>query len=1038
MKIKFKYQKFQADAAKAVCDVFEGQPLLSSSYMIDRGFSSESEQTNLFTKDTEIGFKNAPIIPKLNDNIILEHIQKIQRTNQIEPSNTIEGRFNLSIEMETGVGKTYTYIKTMYELHKNYGWSKFIVVVPSIAIREGVYSSFKSTQEHFAEEYGKKIKFFIYNSSRLNEIEQFANDGGLNVMIINSQAFNAINSTKKAIEEYNQAIANGENPKRLPKETRKIFMKLDGFRSRRPIDVISATNPIMIIDEPQSVEGTATKEALKMFNPLMTLRYSATHKKLYNLVYRLDAIEAYNKKLVKKISVKGVTVSGTTATNSYIYLQGINVFKDKKPTATIEFDCKTSTGITKKIKNITEGENLWFLSGELDEYKDGFTVSRIDAREEYNCIEFINGIKLSIGSAIGKINEDQIRRLQIRETILSHLKRERQLYSKGIKVLSLFFIDEVAKYKQYDDDNNEINGIYADIFEEEYEKVLASFQLEIGQDDYINHIKNITARETHAGYFSIDKKSKRIINSKEDKKEGGSNDADAFDLIMRNKERLLDMNEPVRFIFSHSALREGWDNPNVFQICTLKQSNAGDRKRQEIGRGLRLCVNQNGERMDSGKIGETVHDINILTVIANESYNKFTKALQDETAESVASRPRVVDETLFVNEVIVDDNNLETTIDIHLAKRLNNNFIRNNYVDDNGILTDKYYEDKKYDNIIVPEELKGYENSIVQILDRVYNPERYKPENANTSKPVLEIDKDKLNKKEFKELWSKINSKSAYVVNFDTEELIKKSIREINLKLNISQLFSIVEEGELNQINSKEELKAGKAFANAHKKRENINTIDCYVKYDLVGKIVEQIGLTRKTVVKILKGIRIDKFEMFKANPEDFIIKISNMINEQKATVIIEHISYNKLDEVFSSDIFTEPTLKTLTNKNITNSEKGLYNYLIYDSEVEKKFGQELDDNSEVSVYVKLPKGFYINTPVGHYNPDWAIAFNSGSVKHIYFVAETKGSMSSMQLKSIEQAKIDCARVHFKSISSNEVKYDVVNTYEALLDKVKN
>lgn len=694
MKLKFKHQKFQSDAAKAVVDVFAGQPLYTAtSYMIDRGITpkNDTSQLNLLDKEKEkeeekffTGFRNHTLIPALTSDKILDKINEIQRGYQIEPSKDLQGRYNLTVEMETGVGKTYTYIKTMYELNKHYGWTKFIVVVPSIAIREGVYKSFQTTQEHFVEEYNKKIKFFIYNSSRLNDLEQFANDGGINVMIINSQAFNAINNTKKAIDEYNKAIERGEKPKKLPKETRKIFMKLDSFRSRKPIDVIAATNPIMIIDEPQSVEGAATKEALGKFNPLFTLRYSATPKEKYNLVYRLDAIEAYNKKLVKKIAVKGVTIQGSDATNGYVYLQNINTYTDKNPTASIEFDVKGATSIKKVTKTLSEGANLYELSGSLDEYKDRYVITKIDGRD--NTVTFLNGIKVCAGCVTyirGEEDEKdlQIRRIQIRETIRSHLARERQLYKKGIKVLSLFFIDEVAKYKDYDREDNK--GIYAQIFEEEYANELANFQLRIGEDDYIHYLNGISAQETHSGYFSIDKKTKRFINSKEDKKEGGSSDTDAYDLIMRNKEQLLSLSEPVRFIFSHSALKEGWDNPNVFQICTLKKSSAEDRKRQEIGRGLRLCVNQNGERMDINKLGEQVHDINILTVIANESYADFTTSLQSEIASVVADRPREVNEKLFENKLIKDDNGEEQVIDVLLARKINNTFIRNDYVDDN-------------------------------------------------------------------------------------------------------------------------------------------------------------------------------------------------------------------------------------------------------------------------------------------------------------------------------------------------------------------
>lgn len=551
MELKFKHQKFQADAAKAVVDVFAGQPYLTPSYMMDRGSGTYQQST---TEDLDYtGWSNHKIVPELNDRLILEHINTIQRANQIKPSEKLEGRFNLTIEMETGVGKTYTYIKTMYELNKHYGWSKFIVVVPSIAIREGVYKSFQVTQEHFAEEYGKKVRFFIYNSSQLTEIDRFASDNSINVMIINSQAFNA-----------------------RRKDARRIYMKLDEFRSRRPIDIIAKTNPIMIIDEPQSVEGKKTKENLKQFNPLLTLRYSATHKSdsIYNMIYRLDAMEAYNKRLVKKIAVKGITESGSTATESYVYFESINLSKSA-PTATIQFDFKGATGVRKITRTVTEGYNLYDNSGQMEEYKEGFVVSRIDGRDD--SVEFINGIKIFAGDVIGKVSEEQLRRIQIRETILSHIQRERELFYKNIKVLSLFFIDEVAKYKQYDASGQPINGIYADMFEEEYNDIVSNLQMGVGEDEYLKYLDSIPAEKTHAGYFSIDKKGKMVDSKLKNKKERTTDDVDAYDFIMKNKELLLDRNpkrSPVRLIFSHSALREGWDNPNVFQICTLKQSSS--------------------------------------------------------------------------------------------------------------------------------------------------------------------------------------------------------------------------------------------------------------------------------------------------------------------------------------------------------------------------------------------------------------------------------------------------------------------------------
>jgi len=1028
LKLQFKHQKFQADAAKAVVDVFAGQPYLTPTYMMDRG--DGDYQIGLEEETDFTGWRNERIVPELSDKLILEHLQKVQRTNQIKPSEKLEGRYNLTIEMETGVGKTYTYIKTMYELNKHYGWSKFIVVVPSIAIREGVYKSFQVTQEHFAEEYGKKIRFFIYNSAQLTEIDRFASDSSINVMIINSQAFN------KSVDA-NEKLENG---KRADKNAAIIFRKLDSFRSRRPIDIIAKTNPILIIDEPQSVEGPAAKKNLKLFCPLLTLRYSATHKSdsIYNMVYRLDAMEAYNKRLVKKIAVKGITESGSTATEGFVYLESINLSKSD-PTATIQFDCKGASGIRKKTATVGIGYNLYDNSGNLDEYKVGFVVKSIDGRD--NSVEFLNGVKIFAGDVIGKVSEDQLRRIQIRETILSHLERERQLFHKGIKVLSLFFIDEVAKYKQYDEVGHPFNGIYADMFEEEYNDILNSMQREIGDEDYIRYLDAISAHDTHAGYFSVDKKGKMTDSKLSDKKEGTSDDIDAYDLIMKNKELLLDRDpkkSPVRFIFSHSALREGWDNPNVFQICTLKQSSSEVRKRQEVGRGLRLCVNQDGERMDANVLGNDVQSINVLTVIASESYDSFAKGLQTELADAVAGRPVAVTADLFKGKVIVDARGNEQVVDGDIAQAIFEDLIANGYVK-RGVLTDKYYADKANGAIQVAEEVADSRDSVINILDSVYDSRAMQPENARDKNVELQVDPDKLAMPEFKALWKRISPKSVYVVDFDTDELVKKAIASLNQNLHVPKIFFKIETGAMDEIKSRDSLLVGSAFSKSKSSTYDSSKqirANSSVKYDLIGKLVGETGLTRKAVAAILTGIEKSVFEQFKFNPEEFIIKAAALINDEKATAIIQHITYNVLDEHYDTDIFTEPTIKGKLGTNAMKAQRHLYDHIMYDSTNERDFAANLDTNTDVAVYVKLPDSFYIATPVGHYNPDWAIAFYEGTVKHIYFVAETKGSMSSIQLRLIEESKIHCAREHFKAISNGNVVYDVVDSYQTLLERV--
>lgn len=1021
MKLQFKHQKFQADAAKAVVDVFAGQPALSvSKYLIDRGLEKMDQidvEGMAFT-----GWRNEPIIPALSDALILEHIQKIQRANQIQPSTKLEGRtdgYNLTIEMETGVGKTYTYIKTMYELNRAYGWSKFIVVVPSVAIREGVYKSFEMTQDHFAEEYGKKIRFFIYNSKQLTEIDRFASDSAINVMIINSQAFNA-----------------------KGKDARRITMRLDEFRSRRPIDILAKTNPILIIDEPQSVEGKQTKENLKQFCPMLTLRYSATHKSdsIYNMIYRLDAMEAYNKHLVKKISVKGITETGTTATNSYVYLESVNLSKHD-PTATIQFEVQSPSGaIKKKSKVMKERDNLFDHSNHLAEYKDRWVIEHIDGRD--NSVHFLNGITIYAGDVVGNVDEDQLRRIQIRETILSHIQRERELYRKGIKVLSLFFIDEVANYREYDAAGQPVNGKYARMFEEEYADIVGNLQLAIDEEDYIRYLDSIPATKTHAGYFSVDGKGK-MINSKVGRKETTSDDVSAYELIMKNKELLLDRDpkrSPVRFIFSHSALREGWDNPNVFQICTLKQSNSEVRKRQEVGRGLRLCVNRDGERMDENVLGSEVHEINVLTVIASESYDSFTRGLQTELSEAVADRPRAVLPELFAGKKITDTNGNTEVISEDIAREIWMDLRVNGYIDRSNALTETYHADKADGKVQVLDEVKDYAASILQILDSVFDAKAMMPEDARKNNIELRINEDNFSKPQFQELWARINAKSAYTVSFDPAELISKSIAALNDKLRVNKIFFNVERGSMASIDT-DDLRAGESFVKEKATSYSVSaTANSNVPYDLIGEIVERTGLTRKDVIAILKGIEKHVFDKFKENPEEFISKASAIINDQKASVIIEHITYNVLDDRYGKEVFTDSTIRGKLGVNAVKANRSIYDHVVYDSENERKFVSDLDIRDEVAVYVKLPDGFFIPTPVGKYNPDWAIAFYEGSVKHIYFVAETKGSMETLMFEdhtsAPEKAKIHCARQHFKAISNGDVFYDVVDSYQELLNLV--
>ncbi|ORO95076.1 type III restriction-modification system endonuclease [Streptococcus mitis] len=1023
MKLQFKKQQFQLDAVSAIADLFQGQAKNAGvKYMADPG-RLKSDEVDLVLD----AYRNAPI--QLSQASIRENVHTMQTRYGLRPSDKlsidmIAGReaYNFSIEMETGTGKTYTYIRTIMELNKRYGWLKFVIVVPSVAIREGVLKSLQIMSSHFQMEYGKQPRYFVYDSSRLGDLDSFANSSDLQIMVINSQAFNK-------------------------KEKDLIHSERENFRWRRPIDVLAAMNPIMIIDEPQSVEGKQTKERLKDFKPLFTLRYSATHKEKHDMVYRLDAMDAYNQKLVKKIAVKAIEQTGTTGTQGYLYLQEIIPQKTGAPKAKVEFEVKTQSGVKRKLKVVDEPFDLYAESGSLSAYK-GMTLSHFDARE--NKLQVGVTQELHVGEVIGEVDESSIRRIQIRETIKSHIEKESKLYNRRIKVLSLFFIDEVAKYKQYDEHNDAYNGEYAQIFEEEYRNQVNQFIRTQEPTPYRRYLEaNLEGNSVHAGYFSVDKvkKSDKTIfvdyKSASEKKNNLSNDTDAYDLIMKDKERLLSFEEPVRFLFSHSALKEGWDNPNVFQICTLKQSSAETRKRQEIGRGMRLAVDQNGIRQDFELLGNDVHEINKLTVIANESYDQFARSLQEEIKELLADRPSKVDVTLFTNKVLTNQEGQTIRITKEQADSIHFDLIRQGYIDREGQLTTEYFTAKENHQLKLSETLAGYEDKLVEILESVYHAGQYEIENANNAVIQFsnEVNQENIARKEFLNLWKQINRKTSYQVEFDDAELVKHSVDYINEKLVVSKPSFHITQASATEMSKEEGLHL--TVAENDRQQEYLTGSQIMTKYDLLGEVAEQTGLTRKLVAEILSKIYVYQFDKFKQNPEEFILKVSKLINEQKASQIIKHIQYNVLNEEYDMDLFYDnPETANRSDDHLLESKKGIYNFVKVDSNTEKTFKESLEQYEDVRVYVKLPGKFSIATPLGNYNPDWAIAFREGSVKHIYFVAETKGSMSSLQLKQAEQAKIACARAHFKalvqagSINDQHI-YDVVSSYEELLNIVR-
>lgn len=1016
MKLKFKNQAYQTRAVEAVVNCFKGQPNTSGiSYRIDPGHSMNASSGFSSAQDWGVapGFKNQDII--LNEASLLENMQQIQRLQNLPQSNSLVktkvSPLNLDVEMETGTGKTYCYIKSIFEMNKRYGWSKFIVVVPSIAIREGVYKSLEITAEHFQEQYQKKAKYFIYNSKQLHNLESFSSDAGINIMVINVQAFNA-----------------------RGKDNRRIYEELDDFQSRRPIDVIKANRPVLILDEPQKMEGAKTLDSLKEFNPLFILRYSATHKTQHNKVHRLDALDAYNQKLVKKIAVRGISVKGLSGTNAYLYLESIEVSK-QTPVARIEIEIKQTSGIKRMIRKVKKGDNLYDLSGELDQYK-GFVISEINAVTD--SIEFTNGHQLQAGEATGDVNEQALRRIQIREAIKAHFEKEQVLFHQGIKVLSLFFIDEVAKYRVYNETGDEGGGEYAQIFEEEYRNAVNELKQELFMhESYKKYLDGISANRTHNGYFSIDKKSKRMVDPVTGKKSTEADDVDAYDLILKDKERLLSFDEPTRFIFSHSALREGWDNPNVFVICTLKHSDNTISRRQEVGRGLRIAVNQLGDRQDDPA---TVHQTNVLTVVASESYKDFVTALQRDISESLSERPRVADEAYFSGKVMcVAGETVEVTP--QMAKQIYKYLLKNDYTDDHDHIAQAYHDAVKNETLApLPEDLQPYQEQVLQLIESVFSDAKL-PQIENDRGAKTNPLNANFEKKEFKELWNRINCKAAYSVHFDSAELVGKCTQTLDRELRVTPLQYTVQRGEQAEGISYDQMKSGDGFKVKETSTEyNALSIHSAVKYDLIGKIAENVQLTRKTVTEILSGIQKAVFAQFKTNPEHFISEATRLIQEQKATVIIEHLSYDAVTETHDIDIFTDGQSKQDFSKAGDPLKRHIYDYVITDSNKEREFVTELDTSSEVVVYAKLPKGFSIPTPVGNYNPDWAISFKEGSVKHVYFVAETKGSMSTMDIRPIEQTKIECARKFFneinRKINPDNVKYDVVNSFGKLMEIV--
>lgn len=1029
MEFIFKELQYQLDAVKAVTDVFKGQPNTKlSQYTRDIGKLSnpQGQQMRLFgegsdltlatdDEDYAIGYANNPI--QIDDNEALHNIQDVQERENIKRDTNLIKKLSpldLDVEMETGTGKTYVYIRTIFELNKLYGFSKFIIMVPSIAIREGVKKSFKMTENHFYQIYQKKATYFIYNSSNLSLIDSFAKSNSIQVMIINSQAFNS--STK---------------------ENRNIYKELETFQSRRPIDVIKKTNPILILDEPQKLSGKKTTESIKNFNPLFTINYSATHKEHHNLVYVLDALDAYNQKLVKKIQVKAITVSNIKGTNDYLYLEDIILQNAGNPKIRLSFYKNTKNGIKKVTETLDKGDNIYNASGELTIYKNRYIIDEIDYIS--GTVKLLNGKYLKKGEVYGDDSQEAIRKAQIRETIKSHFDKEAENFKKGIKTLSLFFIDEVVKYRDYDRPDEK--GEYARYFEEEYQAQLNSRLISESNPAYVDYLKKYSPNEVHKGYFSVDKKTGHSIDTT---KEDDENNTSAYDLILKNKEKLLSFDEPTRFIFSHSALREGWDNPNIFQICTLRNTNSEIQKRQEIGRGLRIALNQNGTRQDLSVLGKEFFDVNKLTVIANDSYDNFVRGLQEEYKQNIYERPSKADEQYFISKFII---NYETGEKTQISKEQSHSIYRwllkNDYIDDNDNVTNKFKEDLSKDSVeSLPIELIPYKESIINLVSKVGTKGEIDIENGN--KPVINNSlNSNFRTKEFQELWNNINHKYSYRVSFDSNELIENCINSIKANLtSVTRLKYNVVTGQQNNQITKMDLDNKNSFSQERSGSYSEN-IDAFhstsAKYDLVYDIAKKTNLIRKTISKILIGAK-ETLRFFRENPEEYINKVSELINQQKASVIVNHISYYPMEDRFESDIFNE-SHKDFDSNKVFESKKAIQDYVFVDgnakngNSIEMNFAKQLEAQKDVKVYAKLPSKFYIPTPMGKYTPDWAIVFENDKSREIYFIAETKGSLDSLELRAVEQGKINCAKSLYNKEGS-KLHYEQVTKFDDLYNSI--
>lgn len=993
MKIKFENNlKYQEEAIKSITDIFKGQETCNTMFSIIK------KQGMQYTNGVEAFSNGIGNKISLLPEEILENLNNIQERNGLSKTKKISpADYNFTVEMETGTGKTYVYLRTILELNKLYGFLKFIIVVPSIAIKEGVFKTLEITKDHFSELYNNVIyDYFIYDSKRVSEIINFAQSTNIEIMIINRDSFNKESNILNKPSDSSEAI---------------------GYE--RPMEFIKETNPIVIVDEPQNMESEKSKMALSNLNPVCTLRYSATHKKKYNYVYKLNSIDAYEKQLVKQIEVATV---GVTETNNTDYIKLLSVNLNKKTgiiSAKLEMDIKSGKKVSRKEIKVVKGEDL-SQKAKRSIY-DGYEVIDISVKPGDEWID-LGKVKLKLDQVNGGLEPDLIKRLQIRRTVEEHLEKQLRLKSKGIKVLSLFFVDKVANYRIYDEDGNALKGKYAKIFEEEYRNLLETGKY----NDILDGTLSIKERAeiVHDGYFSKDKKRNKKTGKdyyeEKDTKGNTVSDNETFNKIMKEKEKLLSFKEPLSFIFSHSALKEGWDNPNVFQICTLVETKSEMSKRQKIGRGLRIAVNQNGERVKG-------FAVNTLTVMANESYEEFADGLQNEIKNEENVNFGIIEEFIFSNIVVDIKNEKEIYLGHEKSKELYNHLIDNDYINKKGVPEEKLKTALKTDTFEVPKE---FEN-IKKVIEKKIKSSIGKLTIKDADKKVkVKINKEVFLSEKFKELWDKVKYRTTYFVDFNEEELIKKCVEGLDEEIYISKV---------KETYSKAKLKVEKSGVNAVEisgVEEELKHIDYnYRLPDILSYLQNETNLTRKAIVKIL--ITSKTLNTFKKNPQLYLEQATDIIKRIMKSFVVDGIKYEKLgeSEYYCQELFEDKELigylKTEANENgnLIESKKSPYNYVVYDSStIENPFVVDMEKSENVKFYAKLPSWFKIDTPLGSYNPDWVVLLNEELEEKLYFVIETKGTNYMSELRLDEQNKIKCARRHFEALETGiEYKAPIKN-----------